>query len=255
MQDKQENKFYVYVHRRASDNKPFYVGKGHGRRANTKSKRNLHWLNTYKKHGLIVEILYKGLTEKEAFDLEKDTILEMRYHYEDYLCNLTDGGEGTSGFKHTGTSLERVIKHIKEQSDSLRDKNIYKFYHLNGEIFEGTRQDFCNYTNIPAKKVAKLFQKVNARNVVFNWSLKPIEIKIPDKKELKYPQKRNTKTDDKVYTFYHVFGDTFTGTRQEFSDYSRISLVIIAALFCKNPRKVIYGWSLNESTNYMFRKI
>jgi hypothetical protein len=88
--------FYVYVHRRASDGRVFYVGKGHGNRA-WSTARNKHWHRVAKKHGLKVEIFQDGLQEWYAFELEMGLIA---LYGRENLCNMTDGGEGTSGFKH-----------------------------------------------------------------------------------------------------------------------------------------------------------
>lgn len=87
--------YYVYLHRRADDGRVFYVGKGKGKRARSK-KRNRKWHNIVNKHGFTWEILFDGLTEREALDEEVSVIAELRY-FGYSLANLTDGGEGTSG--------------------------------------------------------------------------------------------------------------------------------------------------------------
>lgn len=63
--------FYTYLHRRASDNLPFYIGKGKGDRAYRTNHRNPYWHRTVRKHGLTVEVLAHWLTEAEAFEHEK----------------------------------------------------------------------------------------------------------------------------------------------------------------------------------------
>lgn len=109
----EESNFYVYLHRRASDGKVFYVGKGRNKRAWSKSERNDRWNKTYRKHGLIVDIAFESLSEDEAFELEVQTILEMRHCYEDTICNITNGGEGASGYKHTDEAKERFSERMK----------------------------------------------------------------------------------------------------------------------------------------------
>lgn len=98
----EERKFYVYVHCRQSDMRPFYVGKGHGRRAyeTSEKRRSKHWVNTARKHGVYVNILQSDLTEAEAFELEKKVIADLRQQGHT-LVNMTDGGEGASGVKMT----------------------------------------------------------------------------------------------------------------------------------------------------------
>ncbi len=97
-----ERKFYVYVHRKKSDLVPFYVGKGHGRRAweASEKRRSPHWVNIARKHGVFVEIYRDGLTEDQAFEEEKGLILNLR-EVGIKLVNQTDGGEGASGVKMT----------------------------------------------------------------------------------------------------------------------------------------------------------
>jgi hypothetical protein len=88
--------FYTYLHRRESDNKPFYIGKGQGKRAWAHSSRNPHWKNTVAKHGLKVEVCAEWPTENAAFEHERfliDCFRDLGHN----LVNLTEGGEGKSG--------------------------------------------------------------------------------------------------------------------------------------------------------------
>lgn len=68
----QKGRFYVYRHRRESDGKVFYIGKGTGWRAWSCSypSRSRYWVRVYKKHGRIVEIIRNGLNENCALTLE-----------------------------------------------------------------------------------------------------------------------------------------------------------------------------------------
>lgn len=309
------DKFYVYVHKRADDNLPFYVGKGKNKRAWSFDGRNPFWRRTQKKHGVIVEIVFEDLTEEDAFQCEIDTILEFKY-FGYPLTNLTVGGEGVCGYERTAEQNEKAalarknspkwwegnrraaekirgrklseehrknislgnlgkvvsgetkqklseakkscpkaLAHIRGLVEKQKDKKIHTFYCISGEVFSGTREEFSNYTNTEPKNVNKLFAKKNPRLSTNNWSLSPITIEIPEKKALICPQKANGNVDKNVYTFCHIIGDNFTGTRKEFSDYSQISLVSLAGLFCKNPRRSVYGWSLSERQSTTATKI
>ena len=66
---KANSTFYVYIHRKKTNNEPFYIGKGSGRRAfdlSESSGRNRHWINTVKKHGVNVEIVQENMTEDDS---------------------------------------------------------------------------------------------------------------------------------------------------------------------------------------------
>jgi len=98
--------FYVYEHWRPDTGTVFYVGKGKERRAWDSLQGRNRWHKAIQKHlvslGLEFEvrIVVDGLTEREAFAEEIRRIAEHRLAGAK-LCNLSDGGEGPSGRKHT----------------------------------------------------------------------------------------------------------------------------------------------------------
>jgi hypothetical protein len=104
--------FYVYLHRRATDGRVFYVGKGTGPRAWVWQNRNPYWSNTKKKHGLEVEIALCDLTEGQAFFHEMRLIEELRSLGEP-ITNLTDGGEGMSGYVYTEEHRAKISESQK----------------------------------------------------------------------------------------------------------------------------------------------
>lgn len=113
--------FYTYIHRRESDDKPFYVGKGRGKRAWHQNKRNSYWRNTVAKHGLKVEICAYWATEEQAFEHEKFLI----EHFRDLgmpLVNLTDGGEGTAGYKHGAKRLSYLKNNNPAKRPDIKAK-------------------------------------------------------------------------------------------------------------------------------------
>lgn len=105
-------RFYTYIHRRASDMLVFYVGKGVAKRAYTTKGRNSHWDRTFKKHGIIVEIVAYWFTEDAAHEHEKVLIAEYRSAGMP-LCNKTDGGEGVVGLKHSDESRAKMSANQK----------------------------------------------------------------------------------------------------------------------------------------------
>ena len=105
------NNFYVYAHYKPDGN-IFYVGKGRGNRAWWIHKRSDFWYKTVHKYGYEVVLLYENLSEEDAFKLERDEIVFWgRRNNPDnfgFLINLTDGGEGTSGYKFTQEQLNNI---------------------------------------------------------------------------------------------------------------------------------------------------
>lgn len=97
--------FYVYLHRRATTGEVFYVGKGYGSRAWQIQGRSERWMATALKRGCIIEIVQSGMQEWWAFELERDLVALYRGPR---ICNVSDGGDGASGYKHRPESLEKM---------------------------------------------------------------------------------------------------------------------------------------------------
>lgn len=117
--------FYVYEHWRPDSDQCFLVGKGHGRRAWSFSKRNRHHkyiVAHLRERGIEpeVRIAFQGLTESEALALEIVWIAFWRGQG-GASCNFTDGGEGTCGMKHsdeTKAKLRALVIGTKRGSPS-----------------------------------------------------------------------------------------------------------------------------------------
>ena len=121
---------YIFSHQ------PIYVGKG----VITRPKRHFH---IYKKTNLrfhnkiksiiekgfkpIYNIISDGLNEKDAFNLEKNLIsLIGRVENGGILLNLSDGGEGQSGYVHTNITKEKIknsIKNNKKWQEYVKSKD------------------------------------------------------------------------------------------------------------------------------------
>lgn len=185
-----ENRFYVYIHRRASDNKIYYVGKGSGSRAWNFHKRNKFWHNVHNKHGTIVEIVFDNLMEDESLQVEIDTILEFTY-FGYNLVNQSSGGESPVVTEQTRKRMSdsRKGKPLSDaHKQSLRlaflgkprpdlkgrvvDNNTYHFLRLkDGEEFIGTRSGFCaRYDKTPAG-IRTLFQKSRPGKSYHGWTI------------------------------------------------------------------------------------
>jgi hypothetical protein len=99
--------YYVYAHRKNTDNIIFYIGKGKDRRHLSLSGRNQHWKNTANKHGWHSQILKCGISEVDALDLEELIINTIGV---DNLCNQNYFNGGMSGFKHSIESKSKMSK-------------------------------------------------------------------------------------------------------------------------------------------------
>jgi hypothetical protein len=106
------NDFYVYeyLRSRASDNgpsgSPYYIGKGRGRRAFTSVCHNA----PPPEDRLFIHIIAKDMNERDALQAE---VLLIRLHGRldigtGCLRNLTDGGEGMSGWKASPETKAKI---------------------------------------------------------------------------------------------------------------------------------------------------
>jgi hypothetical protein len=99
--------FYTYTHAKP-DGTIFYIGKGKGKRAYDLVTRNAYWKNIVKKYGTpTVQILAEWKTEEESFSHEV-LLIECFRSMGYVLANMTSGGEGISGYKHTKESLKKM---------------------------------------------------------------------------------------------------------------------------------------------------
>jgi hypothetical protein len=147
-------RFYVYLWLRHKNSKhgpklsPYYVGKGSGNRAfNPRGRR----VKPPKDWSYIV-FAQEGLTEQEAFDLERYCI--ALYGRKDLgtgiLCNFTDGGEGVSGLRHSQEARAKLSlanmgnqhflgkTHTQESRNKIAEarlKYLYELTNSNGDIY------------------------------------------------------------------------------------------------------------------------
>lgn len=230
------NNFYVYVHRRLSDNKPFYVGKGKDKRAYAENGRNDYWNATKNKHGLVVEIVFDNLTENEAFQCEVDTILEFRY-FGYPLTNLTDGGDGTSGYKVTDSAK-------KVKSEQRSDKTEYTFISKNGTIKKCTRMELIKSELLDRVTFSQLFQKKLNLQQSCGWGILKDGESFEDATIRINSARKLSKIDNSIYRFVNKDNITFTGTRAELCKLFNLDQNRLCELFSKKQRKTVLGWSL-----------
>lgn len=87
--------YYVYELYIEDTNHVFYIGKGRLYRINEIRNRNKYFLATYNKYKCKARKIHTGLTNKEACQLEKETIKKRKLSGE-AECNFTYGGDGFS---------------------------------------------------------------------------------------------------------------------------------------------------------------
>ena len=103
------SEYFTYLHC-LSDGTPFYVGKGknyrHKEFNHNRSKYYLNIVQKYGKENILVYVFYCD-DEQQALNDEIQQISQLRNDgYK--LCNLTAGGDGLSGYKHTPETIEKL---------------------------------------------------------------------------------------------------------------------------------------------------
>jgi hypothetical protein len=129
------NIYYVYVHKCPDTLLIRYIGKGKGKRAYDLHDRSAHhknWIKSLEKKRKkpIVEIWENGLPEDVALEQEVYWIKFLKSF--GFLTNMTNGGEGTSGFSpsiETRKKMSLAQKGRKKHPSSIektRQANIGK---------------------------------------------------------------------------------------------------------------------------------
>ena len=164
--------YYIYIHKKQSNNNIFYVGKGKGKRAWVKKGRNYYWNNVVNKYGYIVEIIKSNLSEEEAFIQEK--------FYIDYYkpcCNFTKGGEGISGYKFSIESLRKKSKSALGNKNKLGKTSIGSGLHFKKGLespFLGRKHNKYSKIKISKSKIGKSLTTQHKLNISKSRSI-PIE--------------------------------------------------------------------------------
>jgi len=133
------NDFYIYIYldsrkpgQYCYENicflfKPFYVGKGKDNRWKDIIHRNKYFknkINKIKKLGLklIIFKLYDNLNEKESFEKEIKLISEIEIINPGILVNMTNGGDGRSGYIMSEKSKKLISEKNKKYFLDIKNK-------------------------------------------------------------------------------------------------------------------------------------
>ena len=113
--------YYTYAYLR-EDGTPYYIGKGTGYRLTSNSSRK--GLRCPKDKDRVLK-LKTNLTEEEAF--KHEIYMISVYGRKDMgtgiLHNHTDGGDGSSGYKHTEDTKQRIREALTGESNPCYNKS------------------------------------------------------------------------------------------------------------------------------------
>lgn len=222
--------YYVYLHRKKSDNSIFYVGKGSGVRAWDLIKRNSLWQKVANKYGVVVEIYKKGLQEWYAYEIEKDLILQYGKiaNKTGTLANITDGGDG-GGSPYPCWKKDFVVR------DYYNPKT--------GEFFSGNRDDFKEKFGFD---ISPLFAKKSRQRK--GWVRADASEEDIEKVIYSISGKFNPNVDNTIYQLSNFkTNTTFIGTRVEFKEKFGFKTDILYS--SKASNKFLKGWYIDGNVS------
>jgi len=163
--------FYVYEHIRKDTGEVFYVGKGKGKRHCSKQNRNQYWHNVVNKAGgFCYRIVCKDESEELILLAEIEKINQLRM-LGVTLVNLTDGGEGITGLKHSEKSKQLMSQKLKGKSHKHTFESIEKIRQANtGIVFSDERKNKLRQKALGRKMPSHVRQALDERMKSFKQS-------------------------------------------------------------------------------------
>jgi hypothetical protein len=174
-----KNIYYVYVHRKLSDNSIFYVGKGCNGRCRSDNPRNLFWWRVViEENGFAPYIVESNLTEREAFDKELSLIETIGY---ENLTNITPGEFGKNGLTIPETLSEnnQSIPHEATQVGFMSKQK--KLWKKRTNLAEKTLPSISEYTflenyfELDADSFLEVSELKNVTSKIFNENKRLLE--------------------------------------------------------------------------------
>ncbi len=130
------NRFYVYTHSKLNTNEVFYIGKGSGNRAWSKSGRNNYWHNITNKYNYKVKILIKNLSEDEALLYERLGQMDLKPKANIKKCGSKGGNGGANkGLKWSEKAKKKHSLAMKNRDFTPWNKGTKKLIKSNSGSF------------------------------------------------------------------------------------------------------------------------
>lgn len=231
---------YVYVHKRGTDGRVFYVGKGKKRRAWSSSGRSRHWRFVAEKHGFEVEIVKAGLPEGCALTLEQIEIAKIGFAN---LANATLGGGGTQGWKHSEETKRRIGAFFKGRVLNEKQREaLDKHRHREFSPEQRLKMSLAAKRRVRGPLSAETRAKIGAAHI----GLRPTEDtrrKLSAAHIGRHCGRDSATYDHTVRRFEHPMHGEFVGTRGDLIEKFSLSSSCLASLL-KGKRKSVKGWRL-----------
>lgn len=157
-------RFKVYIDSTAeSIPRVFYVGKGNASRVGDMKRNRLH-TSISEKYGVTRSVVLETDDEEEAFDRERELIVEHKtcvYVEGSWGANFTLGGEGPSGMKHSDESKQKNSESNRIAQAGERNAMFGKHHSEATRKKIGDNQRGWHHTEEAKRKLAEVTRQRN----------------------------------------------------------------------------------------------